>query len=46
MIQSYYGLSSWFHIRFLSKNFLVWLDGIAQPKVPDHYKEEDWDWIL
>ena len=28
------------------KKFLVWLDGISTPKVPDNYKEEDWDWIV
>ena len=27
------------------KNFLVWLDNFAVPKVPDNYKEEDWDCI-
>ena len=34
-----------FILGFFIKNFLVWLDNFAVPKVPDNYKEEDWDWI-
>ena len=25
--------------------FTEWLDTMAQPKIPDNYNEEDWDWI-
>ena len=31
---------------YFLKNFLVWLEDIATPKIPDNYKEEDWDWIV
>ena len=26
------------------KKFTVWLDEVAQPKIPDNFNEEDWDW--
>ena len=35
-----------FIFGFFLRTFLVWLDSIAQPKIPDNYKEEDWDWII
>ena len=34
-----------FILGYFIRNFLVWLDNFAVPKVPDNYKEEDWDWI-
>jgi len=34
-----------FILGYFIKNFLVWLDDFATPKVPDNYQEEDWDWI-
>ena len=35
-----------FIFGFFLRTFLVWLDVISTPKVPDNYKEEDWDWIV
>jgi hypothetical protein len=35
-----------FIFGYFVKKFLVWLDVISTPKVPDNYKEEDWDWIV
>ena len=32
-------------IGYFWKKFIIWLDGFAQPKMPSHYKEDDWDWI-
>jgi hypothetical protein len=34
-----------FLLGYFCKNFFVWLDKFAVPKIPDKYKEEDWDWI-
>ena len=35
-----------FIVGYFVKKFFVWLDQISTPKVPDNYKEEDWDWIV
>ena len=35
-----------FIFGYFVKKFLVWLDVISTQKVPDNYKEEDWDWIV
>jgi hypothetical protein len=29
---------------FINK-FFIWLNKFAEPKVPDYYTEDDWDWI-
>ena len=34
-----------FIFGYFIKNFYLWLDKIAEPKIPKHYKEDDWDWI-
>tara|TARA_Y100000401_G_C8161461_1_gene144458 strand:- start:15 stop:140 length:126 start_codon:yes stop_codon:yes gene_type:complete len=35
-----------FIVGYFVKKFLVWLDQISTLKVPDNFKEEDWDWIV
>tara|TARA_R100001086_G_C11621178_1_gene198890 strand:+ start:229 stop:354 length:126 start_codon:yes stop_codon:yes gene_type:complete len=35
-----------FILGYFCQKLYVWLDKIATPKVPDHYDEEDWDFIL
>ena len=35
-----------FIVGYFVKKSLGWLDVISTPKVPDHFKEEDWDWIV
>jgi len=35
-----------FIVGYFFKKFLVFLYQISTPKVPDNYKEEDWDWIV
>ncbi len=32
-------------IGYYWKKFISWLTEFAQPKIPSHYKEDDWDWI-
>jgi hypothetical protein len=34
-----------FIIGYFLNKFSIWLSNIAQPKIPEHYSEEDWDWI-
>ena len=34
-----------FVLGYYIKKFVAWLDDFAQPKIPKHYREEDWDWI-
>ena len=34
-----------FIFGYFFKKFTKWLDNLAQPVIPEHYKEEDWDWI-
>ena len=34
-----------FVVGYFLKKFFEWLDTVAQPHIPDDYKEEDWDWI-
>ena len=34
-----------FILGYFCQKFFVWLDTVAQPHIPDNYKEEDWDWI-
>lgn len=34
-----------FVLGYFIKKFIAWLDDFAQPKIPKHYREEDWDWI-
>tara|TARA_R100000773_G_C4217320_1_gene115860 strand:+ start:1707 stop:1835 length:129 start_codon:yes stop_codon:yes gene_type:complete len=34
-----------FILGYFCQKFFVWLDQFAIPKVPDNYKEDDWDWI-
>lgn len=32
-------------LGYFLKKFTIWLDNLAQPKIPSHYREDDWDWI-
>tara|TARA_R100001082_G_C4277634_1_gene122465 strand:- start:436 stop:564 length:129 start_codon:yes stop_codon:yes gene_type:complete len=34
-----------FILGYLCQKFFIWLDQVAMPKLPENYKEEDWDWI-
>tara|TARA_R100000734_G_C3200464_1_gene19522 strand:- start:2 stop:127 length:126 start_codon:yes stop_codon:yes gene_type:complete len=27
------------------RSFFDWLKDFAEPKIPEHYTEDDWDWI-
>tara|TARA_R100001126_G_C4819626_1_gene146036 strand:- start:82 stop:207 length:126 start_codon:yes stop_codon:yes gene_type:complete len=27
------------------KQFFTWIKDFAEPTIPEHYKEDDWDWI-
>ena len=31
--------------QYFCQKFFIWLDQVAIPKLPENYKEEDWDWI-
>ena len=35
-----------FLLGYFCQKFFVWLDKFAVPNVPDHYDEEDWDFII
>ena len=34
-----------FVLGYFINKFLIWLNKFAEPKIPSHYKEDDWDWI-
>tara|TARA_R100001015_G_C4415363_1_gene18054 strand:- start:342 stop:467 length:126 start_codon:yes stop_codon:yes gene_type:complete len=35
-----------FIFGFFINKFVTWLDRFATPNVPEHYTEDDWDWIV